>query len=331
VSKRPQYINPLACFGAARRVASHRLARYDGFRAAIETIVDMSDRLLHLRFRSQPASLPPRVETYLDALVRTCAAPENELVSLILFGSAVTGGFSGTVSDVDLILVLSSTAPLNRRRQLRDRVIDLEIRHGVRERPGHSPGLLESVVDRITAGDRSFFICTRDDLLSGNPARILHISRAQAFFVDRVVIPGIIASAVTVWGEDLLPQIPFPPIRRLDVLKACFSLLCQALTAAALFPVLPGATRYAMAALKRSLHHCYFCHHLRPAPLHEEVAFFQSRFGPKPGIEQLLSLRSAYRESYAFVLGCLPTIAGLHLRTALANRFPRPVPAEPAQ
>src|SRR5947207_13617220 len=50
------------------------------------------------------ASCPPRVRAYLEAIVRTSAA--NRLVSLILFGSAVTGGWRETISDVDLILVL---------------------------------------------------------------------------------------------------------------------------------------------------------------------------------------------------------------------------------
>jgi hypothetical protein len=75
----------------------------------------------------------------------------------------------------------------------------------------------------------------------------------QALFVNRVVIPSIVASAVTVWGEDLLPRIALPPIRRLDVCKAFFGLFSQAWTAAALFPALPHATRFAMGAMKRSV------------------------------------------------------------------------------
>jgi len=35
--------------------------------------------------------------------------------------------------------------------------------------------------------------------------------------VDRVVIPSIVGSAVTVWGEELLARIPLSPIRRVDV------------------------------------------------------------------------------------------------------------------
>src|SRR2546429_9230792 len=66
-------------------------------------------------------------------------------------------------------------------------------------------------------------------------------------------------------------------IRRFDVFKAFFGLCGQALLSAAVFPVLPGATKYAMGVLKRSLHNCFFCYHGRRAPLEEEVAFFQGQ------------------------------------------------------
>lgn len=119
--------------------------------------------------------------------------------------------------------------------------------------------MLERFADRITANERAFFVCTRADLLSGDPARILAISRAQARFVDRVAIPSIVASGVVLWGEDLLPAVPLPPIRRLDVAKAFFGLFSQVIFSAAAYPLLPRATKYAMDALKRSVHNCHFC------------------------------------------------------------------------
>ncbi len=54
--------------------------------------------------------LPPRVQHYIAAILETCKGGECAPVSVILFGSAAAGGFSGTVSDVDLILVLPDTA-----------------------------------------------------------------------------------------------------------------------------------------------------------------------------------------------------------------------------
>jgi predicted nucleotidyltransferase len=267
-------------------------------------------------------SLAPHVEGYLTDVVRTCAEG-GPVASVVLFGSVATGSYSATISDVDLLLVLGDGAGAEDRRRVRDAVSELEVRHGLATPRSHRRSALEAFADRITANVRTFFICTRADLLSGEPARVLDIPPAQARFVDRVAIPSIVASGTTVWGEDLLAQVPLPPIRRFDVAKAFFSLFHQVLFCAAVYPVLPRATKYAMDALKRSVHNCYFCYHRRSAPLAEEVAFFQQRHRPSRALTRLLVLRSEYRPSFAFVLRCLPAIARLHLRTAWENPFPR--------
>jgi hypothetical protein len=248
-------------------------------------------------------------------------------VSLVLFGSAATGGYSPDISDVDLLLVLddgTDTAELHR---VTGVVKALEARHGLaRQEPAPSGALLdalESFAARITANVRAFFVCRRADLLSGDPGRILSISRVQAVFVDRVAIPTIVASAVTIWGEDLLARVPRPAIRRLDVAKAWFGLFNQTLFAAAIYPLSPWATKYAMDALKRSVHNCYFCYHGRADSLDTEIAFFQARYQPQAVLTRLLTLRSGYEPSFRFVIGCLPMLVRLHLRTARDVRFPR--------
>jgi hypothetical protein len=263
------------------------------------------------------------VQAYLEAIFQLGAKPGSELVSVILFGSAATGGFSTQVSDVDLILVLRDDAIQKDRRRWLDEVARLEGQHGCRDARARPRRALEEFVERVTANVRSFFVCRRGDLLSGDVSRILEIRPAQALFVDRAVLPSIVASAVTVWGEELLPHIPLLPIRRLDVFKAFQGLFGQVLLSVAVFPVLPDATKYAMGALKRSVHSCYFCYHARAAPLEEEVDFFQGRLGHSRALAQLVALRREYRQSFAFVVRCIPAVAGLHLRTAKDNRFPR--------
>lgn len=266
--------------------------------------------------------LAPRLEAYLTD-VRACAAQGGALISLVLFGSAATGGYSSAISDVDLLLVLRDDVNVEDRRRVRDAVSVLEARHGLAKPRSHRPGVLEAFADRVTANVRAFFVFTRADLLSGNPARIFDISPAQARFVDRIAIPSIVASGITLWGEELLARVPLPPIRRRDVAKAFFGLFNQVLFSAGVYPLLPSATKYAMDALKRSIHNCYFCYHIRAAALAEEVAFFQQRHGPSRALKRLMALRSEYRPSFGFVLNCLPALARLHLRTARDNQFPR--------
>ncbi len=267
--------------------------------------------------------LASRLEAYLTDVVHSCGAQVGALASLVLFGSAATGGYAAGVSDVDLVLVLRDDVNAEDRRRVRDVVSELEARHGLAKPRSHRPNRLEVFADWVTADVRAFFVCTRADLLSGDPARIFDIPPAQARFVDRVAIPSIVASGITLWGEELLAQIPLPPIRRRDVAKAFFGLFNQVLFSAVAYPLLPSATKHAMDSLKRSVHNCYFCYHLRAAPLAEEVAFFQQRHGPSRALARLMALRRECRPSFGFVLECLPALARLHLCTARDNQFPR--------
>ncbi len=267
--------------------------------------------------------LPASVQTYIEVLVQTCAQDGAPLVSVVLFGSAAKGGFSGDVSDVDLIIVVPDDASRAKRHRLGEGVARLETLHELRPATTHSAGGLRARIERAVGHGFSCFVCTRSDLISGDVARVLDLRPWEAPFVDRIVFANIVASAMTVWGEDLLPRVPVPSVRRLDVFKALFGFSSQVLLSAVTFPVLPDATKYAMGALKHSLHSCFFCYHQRTTTLEDEVAFFNRRLGASRTLEELLSLRRQYRRSFAFVIRCLPTLARLHLRTARDNRFPR--------
>ena len=269
------------------------------------------------------ARLPARVQAYVEALVQTCAQHRIPLVSMVLFGSAAKGGFSRDVSDVDLIIVVPDDASRAKRRRLGEEVARLETVHGLRPATAHSRGRLRALIERAVGHGLSCFVCTRSDLISGDVARVLDLRPLEAPFVDRIVFASIVASAVTVWGEDLLPRVPVPPVRRLDVFKALFAFSGGVFLSAVTFPVVRDATKYAMGTLKHSLHSCYFCYHGRTAALEVEVDFFCRRLGASRALVDLLALRREYRASFAFVIGCLPALVRLHLRTARDNRFPR--------
>jgi hypothetical protein len=262
------------------------------------------------------------VQSYLDPLVQLCLRGDWSVVSVIVFGSAAKGGFSSGVSDVDSIIVLEDGATRPDKMLLASEVSRLEISHGLRAPELRPKTKLEAFAERSGGNALSSFVCCRSDLLSGSVARVLGLRRAEALFVDRIVFANIIASAVTVWGEDLLPRVPVPEVRRVDVFKALFALAGQVLLGIAGFSVMPDATKYATGALKRSLHSCFFCYQSRTAPLQEEVAFFRHILGEHAVLDDLLALRQHYRRSFRFVVRCLPTLARLHVRTAWDNEFP---------
>jgi hypothetical protein len=272
---------------------------------------------------STGSAVPFRVQAYVDTIVHTCADRGRALVSVVLFGSAAIGGWVETVSDVDLILVVPDAATDEDMDRLRSEVERIEILHRLGSHSAHGQPALEKFLNRVTAHDRTFFICTQGDLLSGNIGRILRVHPLQAIFVDRIVLANFVASGITVWGEAMLPLIPVAPIRRFDVFKALFSQFPMALLCAAIFPLHPGMTKYAMGVLRSSVHSCFFCYELRRASLEEEISFFERRLGSNRTLIQLLDLRREYRNSFTFVACCIPTLVRLHFRTSIDNRFPR--------
>jgi hypothetical protein len=264
------------------------------------------------------------MQQYLDAVVQSQAGGVNSLVSVILFGSAAGGAVSAS-SDVDLIIVIPDETSQEDRRLLRRSLTDLEIMHGLRLPESRPRNSLERFAEHAGGHDHSCFFCTRGDFISGEVARVFGLKPAEEVFLERTFLASVIVSARTVWGEDLPDLVPLPCLRRLDVFKALFRLTGLVLFSAAAFPVLSDATRYAMGALKHSLHGCYFCYHLRNAPLDEEVAFFNSRLGASRTLAELLNQRQQFHRSFAFVLRCVPTLLRLHLRTVRDNQFPRAV------
>jgi hypothetical protein len=276
---------------------------------------------LDTRCRRKMASL---VQQYLDGVAQLHPGGVISLVSVILFGSAASGAFSES-SDVDLIIVIPDETSEEDRRLLRGAVTDLEIMHGLRFPENRHKNPLEKYAEHAGGHAHSFFFCTRGDLISGDVARVFGLRAAEEVFLERTFLASVIVSAKTIWGEDLLNLVPLPSLRRLDVFKALFRLTGLVLLSAAAFPVLSDATRYAMGALKHSLHCCYFCYHLRTDSLGEEVAFFNSRVGRSRALLELLNQRQEYHRSFVFVLRCVPIIFLLHLRTVWDNRFPRAV------
>jgi hypothetical protein len=131
---------------------------------------------------------------------------------LILFSSAATGGYARTGSDIDLLVVLRDDTDAATRERVGHRIGELESQRGLAktrsQQSGPIAGALTTFFDRLTANVRSFFVCTRADLLSGEARLILAIPSIQARFVDRATIPSIVRSGVTIAGEDLRSRVP---------------------------------------------------------------------------------------------------------------------------
>ena len=268
-----------------------------------------------------------RVQQYLNGVAQLRPNGAISLVSVILFGSAASDAFSQS-SDIDLIIVIPAETSPEERSVLRAAVLNLEISHGLRPPESRPRNLLEVFAEHAGGHAHACFICTRDDLISGDVARIFGLRGAEQMFLERMFLASVIVSAKTVCGEDLLSLVPLSSLRRLDVFKSLFRSTAFILFCAAAFPVLPDATKYAMSTLKHSLHSCYFCYDMKAVSLNNKVAFFNGRLSGDRTLKDLLTQRQEHHRSFTFVLRCLPILFRLHLRTLRDNRFPRPVARE---
>ena len=148
---------------------------------------------------------------------------------------------------------------LQDRRRVQEEVSRLEMVHGLRPPVSRTKGVLETFIDRAGGNARSSFVCSRGDLLAGDMAKVLGLSRTEALFVDRIAFAAIAASAVTAWREALVPgrtDSGHSPIRLSS--RRFFAFWNQLLLISAAFLVIPEATKHAMGTLKRSLHSCYY-------------------------------------------------------------------------
>ncbi len=117
------------------------------------------------------------------------------------------------------------------------------------------------------------------------------------------------------------------PVTRADVAKAMASSAPVLMLAVLGLPFTPSATKYAMAALKKSLHNCYFCYGQPPSTVFGKVRFFSERYPQLSGLNLLLDLREVYRPSARFTWWCIWALPYLHYRAARDNCFPIPVRA----
>ena len=104
---------------------------------------------------SSGPAVPLRVRAYVDTIVQKCADDGRALVSVVLFGSAATGGWVESVSDVDLILVVPDTAADEDMDRLRSEIERIEILQRLGSQLAHGQPALEKFFNKGWRVNRS--------------------------------------------------------------------------------------------------------------------------------------------------------------------------------
>ena len=268
--------------------------------------------------------LPPKAKDYLRDVLSLIDSKNSSAVSIIIFGTAISGGFSNAVSDVDIIIVLADHVPKKIKRILDEELHSLEYAHGFRR---HAKSLIETLnkyANELAGMYLSHFVCYRHELLTGNSARVLNLLPVLSVFTSATRIPfaNIVLSGKTIWGEDLLQHVNILPIRRSHLLIGCALYLSTVFGAILWFPILQDPTKVAMVYLKWSLHSCYFCYNLKAATMQQEIEYFTAKLGEQTAFRELTSLRQAGRRSFGFVTKCFSMILKLYTQTLRDVTFP---------
>ena len=277
----------------------------------------------------KPVDLPVKVRVYVDEVLKIANERSLEIVSISLFGSVAKGGFSQSVSDVDLIVALADKVPPKAKELISSDLTELELKHRLRERPKSKTEFVYSQIDRMAGQFKSHFVCYERDLLSGNSSAVFGWHPfAEPIFSTRIGFANIVTSAKTIWGKDLLKQAHVQPIRKWHLTNNCLSFLSLNALAFLAFPILPNATKYSMSVLKWMIHNCHFCYTLKAATIEEGVEFFRNKLEHDRALLELLSLRQEYRPSLKFVKDCFRMLVHLYAVTARENRFPIKIEAD---
>jgi len=271
------------------------------------------------------ARLAPNGQGYLEDLKTLAQAHQGKCVSLLLYGSAASGGYSGTVSDVDVMVVMDDSVSREGRKAFRQEVEALEMKHGLLTADFWQRSPRQRAVDKLLGFFFTTFVVPRAAFLKGDAAGLFGLDRARGALATRLVFANILWSSVTFWGEDLRPAVQGHPITRTDLLKSLHQNLSFALMSALLLPVRPDATKYAMMAVKKSLHATYYCYGLPPVPVEDKVEHFIRRAPRLAPLRELLELRSTYRPAPGFVLRSPALVTALHGLALKDCRFPLPL------
>ncbi|MEM3512401.1 MAG: nucleotidyltransferase domain-containing protein [Candidatus Jordarchaeales archaeon] len=233
------------------------------------------------------------IETIIKFLSKTVGA--DKISSVILFGSFLDGSAS-PISDIDVLVVLRSS----------DKRIIRKAAAVLRSLENRKPpsSLIEMVLEGVKAKTgmfKSFFVCSEDDLKSGDFPSIFSLSRAMCLLLapSKLVLGSVIDGAKVVYGCIQLP--PPPKLSSAQILKSLVMNLILSMAAIIIAPFIKEAAKYSMEAGKWSVMASYYYTFRKRLPV-EKIP--QSLSGwTRVHAAKLISLRRNYwNDPYILIL-----------------------------
>ncbi len=252
--------------------------------------------------------VPPKLLPYFEQVVRESSGIcGDKLRSIILFGSLVRGEFSESVSDADLLFVVSDDTPYETIKKLDSTLERLEFSTGLARNRSHFLWVFAS----RTALFKSHFIIRYGTLLSLDARRLFE--EAEGFRLPLgglffqlapkdLVVSNILNGATVVWGENILscisPTHPPGSLGGVFIVSMVLSLF-GALSSLIFY----DGTFFSLEALKWFLLDTNSFSSAGPRGLREAITRARER-GPSLMLQRFTSLRERCHRSVMFSLTC---------------------------
>ncbi|MCK4972766.1 MAG: nucleotidyltransferase domain-containing protein [Candidatus Heimdallarchaeota archaeon] len=272
-------------------------------------------------------NLTPKARYYIGEAIGLFLKNKIDLLSIIIFGSAIRGEYQQDLSDVDIIFVINDDTTRKVKIKISKELNELEYKHTFRKRNASIVDAVYKRAEDMTGMYISHFVCYRKDFLDTKFSKVfnLNLFLCKLFAPTDVVWASVIKSAKTLWGENLLVKASLSEVTRHQIRKSRWMNLVLCLGALLTYPLHFDATKYAMEAVKWSLQTCYFSYTLNPASTEEAVSFFTQNNHRKPIFKELIDLRRNYQKSLSFVRKSFRAVVYLHKKTLKENELPKKI------
>jgi len=259
-----------------------------------------------IKFNKSYYNLPINIQQLIIEFVEV--THKFNIISIIHFGSK---NFT-KISDVDLIIVVNGIEN-NEIKEIRRKLKLIEIKYGFRSITKSLIGNILNLIEEDTGMFCSNFVCNRQDLIEGKFSKIFHTNRFLTYLLipTNIVFLNIFSSYKIIYGEEinhLLPQFDINYFQYIKSILMCFIL---SIISILLLFVSKDATKYAMEAVKWSLHNTYFYHNRNSMTTEELISLFIDK-GFKHLI-RLQQLRMNYKKDVFFNLLSLFLVVKIHM------------------
>jgi len=162
------------------------------------------------------------------------------------------------------------------------------------------------------------FVCRRKDFITWRFSHVFSVSRifAKLLAPGDLVQLGILASGITITGENLLTKVFTAKISPRQIVKSFLMNSLQAMAALLIAPLSSKATIYSIEAVKWSLLSSFAYVNAKGMPVQDALEFFRGKLHTGTflalQLDKFMQLRESFHLSPAFVMKAPLTIFLVH-------------------